>query len=160
MKLTAEMEELLTRVHSILHSYDYLAPFLRDKFNHLQFSINGGKGVCSDTNTCTIIQTGMHCDMRYTYSDANGIQCSPKLNSQAINSIVAIITVGHSRLLRMERVEWRNGPTDHVLETRYFILSHNSLFLLSVVRDNNPPPCLSTSMLKLSTFLVYSKSSP
>lgn len=154
------MEELLTRVHSILHSYDYLAPFLRDKFNHLQFSINGGKGVCSDTNTCTIIQTGMHCDMRYTYSDANGIQCSPKLNSQAINSIVAIITVGHSRLLRMERVEWRNGPTDHVLETRYFILSHNSLFLLSVVRNNNPPPCLSTSMLKLSTFLVYSKSSP
>jgi hypothetical protein len=124
MTLTEEMEELLKRVQSILKTYDYLVPFLTQEWNHLQFSINGGKGVSSSRNTCTIIQTGMHCDIMRC------IQCLPISNSQAINSIVAIITVGDSRILTMERVEWSDGPTNHVLETQYFILSHNSLFLL------------------------------
>jgi hypothetical protein len=54
------------------------------------------------------------------------------LNSQEINSLVVIITVGHSRVMALERVVWAPGEEEHdkVLETKYLVLSHNSLFIL------------------------------
>jgi hypothetical protein len=127
-ELTDDMNLLRVKVYSILEQHQYLVPFLKP-FNHLQFSINGNKGIQQE-KTCQNIQTGMHCDMSYSFSDKNGIQCLPTMNSQEFNTVVAIITVGHSRIIKFERVAWDKGVTGEVLETRYFILTHLSLFLL------------------------------
>lgn len=129
-ELTNDMNSLMDKVYSILHQHQYLTPFLK-QFNHLQFSINGNKGLPKQ-KTCQMKQTGMHCDIAYSFNEKNGIQCLPAMNSQELNTIVAIITVGHSRIIKFERVAWDKGVTRdrEVLETRYFILTHNSLFLL------------------------------
>jgi hypothetical protein len=125
------MNDLRIKVQTILRKYTYLAPFLKEDFNHVQFSINGGKGVGGiSINTPTIIQTGLHCDVAYSFSKERGIHCKESKNSQVPNSIVAILTIGHPRILTMERVKWENGTTEKVLETRHFVLSHHSLFLL------------------------------
>jgi hypothetical protein len=127
-ELTDDMNLLRVKVYSILEQHQYLVPFLKP-FNHLQFSINGNKGIQQE-KTCQNIQTGMHCDMSYSFSDKNGIQCLPTMNSQEFNTVVAIITVGHSRIIKFERVAWDKGVTGGVIEKRYFILTHLSLFLL------------------------------
>lgn len=126
--MTCNMNKLCRQVQTILLRHSYLLPFTKD-FNHCQFSVYGTKGL-KDKHAPSIIQTGLHCDTSYSFSKARGIQCLPSRNSQEENSIVAILTVGHSRTLTMERVVWNDGPTDNVLETRYFLLSHNSLFIL------------------------------
>lgn len=72
----------------------------------------------------------LYCDTIFSFSKERGIHCLQSKNSQAPNSIVAILTVGHSRISTMERVKCENGPTDQVLETRHFVLSHGSLFVL------------------------------
>jgi len=134
------MQSLQCQVHSKLKQHAYLVPFLKT-FNHLQFSINGNKGY--HTSTCGMIQTGMHCDVTYSFSKDEGIHCSPSMNSQEVNTIVAIITIGHPRVITFERVIWREGPTDVVVEKKYFILSHGSLFILHplderpALRDKN-----------------------
>ena len=110
------MNKLRIKVQTILRNYNYLAPFLKEDFNHVQFSINGGKGM-AHINPPAVVQTGIHCDTIYSFSKERGIYWSQSKNSQAPNSIVAILTVGHSRIMTMERVKWMNGHTDHVLET-------------------------------------------
>mmetsp|Transcript_13933 Transcript_13933/g.28414 ORF Transcript_13933/g.28414 Transcript_13933/m.28414 type:complete len:188 (+) Transcript_13933:803-1366(+) len=138
--ITEDMQSLQRQVHSKLKQHAYLVPFLKT-FNHLQFSINGNKGY--HTSTCGMIQTGMHCDVTYSFSKDEGIHCSPSMNSQEVNTIVAIITIGHPRVITFERVIWREGPTDVVVEKKYFILSHGSLFILHplderpALRDKN-----------------------
>ncbi len=128
---TNDMNKLRIKVqHIIWQSYPYLAPFLKEDFNHVQFSINGSKGVKHVKNTAATIQTGFHTDVTYSFSKERGIHCKETMNSQVPNSLVAILTVGHPRILTMERVHWNNGVTNEVLETRHFILSHGSLFIL------------------------------
>ena len=105
-ELTNDMNSLMDKVYSILHQHQYLVPFLK-QFNHLQFSINGNKGIQQEKTRQN--QTGMHCDMSYSFSDKNGIQCLPTMNSQEFNTIVAIITVGHSCIIKFERVAWDKG---------------------------------------------------
>ena len=129
--LTNDMNKLRIKVQDIIRqSYPYLAPFLQQDFNHMQFSINGGKGVPHGKNIAAIEQTGMHTDVTFSFSKERGIHCKETMNSQVPNSIVAILTVGHPRLLTMERVRWNDGVTKEVMETRRFILSHESLFIL------------------------------
>ena len=120
------MTSLSDNIYFALSQYEYLQPFLRP-FNNIQFSINGNNGF-SDDNPCQDIKTGIHTDMTYSYGKNKGIYCSPVLNSQEINSLVVIITVGHSRVMTLERVLWAPGEKDHdkVLETKYLVLSHNS----------------------------------
>jgi len=124
------MALLNDNIHFVLSQYEYLQPFLRP-FNNIQFSINGNNGF-SDDNPCQDTQTGIHTDTTYSYGKNKGIYCSPVLNSQEINSLVVIITVGHSRVMALERVVWAPGEEEHdkVLETKYLVLSHNSLFIL------------------------------
>lgn len=127
-EITDDMNSLLDRTFSILQKHNYLSPFLRH-FNHLQFSINGNKGQQAE-KTCQNVQTGMHSDITYSFRKEVGIQCPSSSNSQEFNTIVAIITVGHARCIKFERVTWENGLIGDILETRYFILKHHSLFLL------------------------------
>lgn len=124
------MASLCDKIYFLLSQYEYLQPFLRP-FNNIQFSINGNNGF-SDDNPCQDIQTGIHTDITYSYSEKKGIYCSPTLNSQEINSLVVIITVGHSRVMALERVVWAPGEKQHgmVLETKYLVLTHNSCFIL------------------------------
>jgi hypothetical protein len=128
MPLSEDMISLRNQVYSILLQYKYLAPFVKE-FNHIQFSINGNKGLLPQ-KSCSYVQTGMHCDISYTFHKTEGIRCLPSTNSQEVNSIVAIITIGHSRIITFERVVWNDGPTDDVLERRHLILSHGSLFIV------------------------------
>jgi hypothetical protein len=142
MSFSDETNSLRNQVYSILLKHQYLAPFLKE-FNHMQFSINGNKGLLPQ-KSCSYVQTGFHCDIAYSFHKTKGIRCLPSMNSQEVNSIVAIITIGHSRTMTFERVVlWNDGPTDIVLERRYFILSHGSLFILHplderpALRDGN-----------------------
>eukprot|EP00577_Skeletonema_sp_RCC1716_P032127 CAMPEP_0113437258 /NCGR_PEP_ID=MMETSP0013_2-20120614/37322_1 /TAXON_ID=2843 ORGANISM="Skeletonema costatum, Strain 1716" /NCGR_SAMPLE_ID=MMETSP0013_2 /ASSEMBLY_ACC=CAM_ASM_000158 /LENGTH=341 /DNA_ID=CAMNT_0000327905 /DNA_START=154 /DNA_END=1176 /DNA_ORIENTATION=- /assembly_acc=CAM_ASM_000158 len=128
MSFTAQMNDLRNQVFSILHNYQYLAPFVKE-FSHCQISINGNKGL-ERNKTCNTTQTGMHCDTVYSFHKTHGIVCPLNINSQATNSIVAIITVGHSRVITFERVACNSDPGNNILERRYFILSHGSLFIL------------------------------
>lgn len=133
------MKELQHLLQDGLRKYPYIAPFLLEDFNTVQLSINGGKGVSK--NTPTITQTGMHCDVVYSCCPDDGLPVySPKRNSQKENTIVAILTVGHSRILTFQRLAWPI-PSDEkdieVLETCYFVLTHGSLFILNPL-DERP----------------------
>ncbi len=137
--ITTDMKQLQVLVQEALRKYAYIAPFLVDDFNTVQLSINGSKGVSK--NTPTIVQTGMHCDVGYSCRPADGLPVySSKMNSQTENSIVVILTIGHPRILTFERLAWpipSEKKDIEVLETRYFVLSHGSTFILNPL-DERP----------------------